>query len=219
MYANRLRKHTFISKFPASLSHQGELLRPGTKAVFSSWQTEADLTAGKISALCPPPEAESIFQLQKLSPTLPFQKLRPHSPPHKLKIPLLHLEAKFPPHALLARSTHPLMEAEPQFWLQRSPDATQTTSCFSHLSRSLLLHPEARSSELSLEVRSTPLLLEAESGLWLHRQSLALTWEAEPLLSLQRMRTHCWPQSLSPYPSSRGWVPISDPESSVNLCC
>ena len=143
------------------------------------------------------------FSSRNLSPTLPFQKLRPHSPHHKLKIPLLHLEAKFPTHALLARSTHPLTEAEPQFWLQRSPDATQTTSCFSHLSWSLLLHPEARSSELSLEVRSTPLLLEAKSGLWLHRQSLALTWEAAPLLSLQRMRTHCWPQRLSPHFGSR----------------
>ena len=133
------------------------------------------MTAAKISALCPSPEAESIFQLQKPSPTLPFQKLRPHSPHQKLKTPLPHLEAKFPPHALLARSTHPLTEAEPQFWLQRPPDATETTSCFSPLGQSLLLHPEPRSSELSLEVRSILLLLEAESGLWLHRQSLALT--------------------------------------------
>lgn len=198
-------ENTFISKFPASLNHQGELLRPGTKAtLFLRTDRSWFVCCQNLSSLSPSrgwvhisAPAESIFQLQKLSLTLPFQKLRPRSPHQKLKTPLPHLEANFLPHALLARSTHPLTEAEPQFWLQRSPDATETTSCFSHLSRSLLLHPEARSSELSFEVRSTLLLLEAESRLWLHRQSPALTWEVAPLLSLQRMRTHCWPESLS----------------------
>lgn len=84
-------------------------------------------------------------------------------------------------------------------------------------SKSLLLDPKAKSSELSSKVRSTLPSLEAESGFWLHRQYLPLTWEAVPLLSFQRMRTHCWLQSLSPNPSSRGWVSISDPESKCQL--
>lgn len=198
MYANKLRKHIHlkISCFPQSPgSSSGLAQRP----LFSSGQTEADLTA-KISALCPPPEgwvhisapAGPYFSSRNPSLTLPFQKLRPRSPHQKLKTPLPHLEANFLPHALLARSTHPLTEAEPQFWLQRSPDATETTSL---LLSSGGLFISKLGPQSSFEVRSTLLLLEAESRLWLHRQS-----------QLSPERWH--PCFLSEDENSLAWVPV-----------
>ena len=211
-YANKLRKHIHlkISQFPQSLGGAPQ-----------AWHKDPSFPHDRpkliwlrppvTMSLLPPPEAESIFRLEKLSPNLPFQRLRPHSSHQKLKTPLLQPEAKFPPHTPLARSTWPLTEADgSQFWLQQSPGARDYILLPSLESKSLLLDPKGKSSELSSKVRSTLPSLEAESGFWLHRQYLPLTWEAVPLLSFQRMRTHCWLQSLSPNPSSRGWVSISE---------